>query len=75
MDGEKEIIVKPDPSIILEKILPICKFKLIVIGLAFLGIGIIWYLKNIGVVSTVIFWPLIFVIIGLGFLVKGAHRS
>lgn len=75
MNGDKEIIVKPDPSIILQKILPLCKFKSVVIGLAFLGIGVIWYLKNIGIVSSEIFWPLIFVIIGLGFLVKGVHRS
>jgi len=67
----KEIIIKPDPSLILEKIIKPCMswhHKAIGWGLVFLGIW--WCLRNLEIIPQTIFWPVIIILIGIGAIVE-----
>jgi predicted membrane channel-forming protein YqfA (hemolysin III family) len=64
-EKQKVFVVKLDPSIAMEKIMPICRYKCVAVGILLIIIGVLWYLCNIGVLSHEIFWPAILVVAGI----------
>ena len=41
------------------------------LGLGLILLGILWYLKNTNVIPAQYFWPIVFVVAGVGLLSKG----
>jgi len=70
MNEQQEIIFKPDPSYAFEKMKPLIKEKKMAVGIVLIIIGFFWYLKNILILPEELFWPAIFVIVGICYLVK-----
>ena len=40
-------------------------------GAGLIGLGALWYLKNVGTIPPPQFWPIVFGIAGLALLIKG----
>lgn len=40
------------------------------LGLGLLGLGVLWYLRNVGTIPYDLFWPIVLVLGGLAFIAK-----
>lgn len=74
-EKQKIFVIKPDPGIVIEKIMPICRCKCTTVGIMLVIIGILWYLRNVGALPTEVFWPVILVIAGIVCWLKAAKIS
>lgn len=46
------------------------EFKLKFLAVGLIGLGVLWYLRNAGVIPGDLFWPVVFVLGGLALLAK-----
>lgn len=64
------IIVKPDPSLVFEKLRKIFYWKTIGLGIFLIVIGVLWYLRNTGALAPEMFWPTVLIVLGIFAVVK-----
>jgi hypothetical protein len=67
---QKEVIFKPDPSIVIEKLKRIISWKCTEIGLFLIIVGLLWGAKDLGLVTPKVFWPVLCIVVGILCLVK-----
>lgn len=69
-EEKKELIIKPDPEIVIEKILKPCMiWHHKAIGILLILVGIWWYLKRLEIISDT-FWPGILILLGISALIE-----